>query len=118
MSICVLIADPDTAVLNRYREALRREGVEVLTAASASECMERLDDRSPDAYVLDPELPCCGLDDALSFLSRLLGDEVPVILVSREPEADAEIFPVWRCYAKPLSPAALADVLRELPAAT
>ena len=54
--IRVVIADPDESLLALYRESLR-EGFEVVTTSSASECVARMRERVPDVLLLELQLP-------------------------------------------------------------
>jgi two-component system nitrogen regulation response regulator GlnG len=62
MSI-LLVIDDEESVRYSFRRVFEGEGVEVVTAASAAEGLDRLTERSPDVVVLDLQLPDgSGLD--------------------------------------------------------
>ena len=64
----ILIADPDRFLLASYSRHLRERGVNVSTAATGLECIERLRDAVPDVLVLDPALPWGGGDGVLAVV--------------------------------------------------
>lgn len=79
MSVRVLIADPDEYLLGFYRQPLEQHGLEVVTAATALECIERLRDSAPDVLVMDPALPWGWGDGVLAMMHE--DANVPLIPV-------------------------------------
>ena len=80
----LLIAEPDTWLLETYRDFFAREGFRVSTASTGPRCLETLKQTPPDALILEPELPC-GLGQTILQLireSRAIG-EVPVVVLTR-----------------------------------
>jgi DNA-binding response OmpR family regulator len=112
----LLIAEPDTWLLETYRDFFVREGFSVSTASTGPHCLETLKQTPPDALVLEPELPC-GLGQTILQLireSRVVG-EVPVVVLTRhngpKPLVPTE-FPVVAYHVKPHSMAELANTIR------
>jgi DNA-binding response OmpR family regulator len=114
----VLIADPDTALADHYREALEGEEFWVETAANGLECIALLRTFRFDVLVLEPELPWGWGDGVLA----LMGEDdslarVAVVAVGLCPEAcrlrawEDRIATYQR---KPLPAARLADIVRDL----
>lgn len=63
----VLIADPDEGLLAAYREDFSEE-FELTTATSGVECVERLQEQTPNLLVLEPQLPWGGGDGVLAMM--------------------------------------------------
>jgi DNA-binding response OmpR family regulator len=100
-----LIVDGDRDLLDIMTYALRREGYDVVAAASGPQALERLRADHPDVVVVDLKLP--GLD-GFEVCRRIRRDsEVPVIAVSGGRD-EADIVRVLRLgaddyLAKPFS---------------
>ena len=79
----ILLADPDAVLREYYCENLERSGFDVLTAATALECVCRLRDCRPDALVLEPLIPWGWGDGILAVMHQ---DQrippVPVIVLT------------------------------------
>jgi len=77
----VLVVDDDPAVSNALTRALRLEGYEVSTAADGTRALEEIAIRSPDAVVLDIQLPKV---DGLEVCRRMraAGDDTPVLMLT------------------------------------
>ena len=100
-----LIVDGDRDLLDIMTYALRREGYEVVAAASGPQALERLSADRPDIVVVDLKLP--GLDGFEVCRRIRLDSEVPVIAVSGVRD-EADIVRVLRLgaddyVAKPFS---------------
>ena len=79
-----LIVDGDPDLLDIMTYALRREGYEVVAAATGPQALERLRDDRPDIVVLDLKLPRL---DGFEVCRRIRADsDVPIIMVSSSPE--------------------------------
>jgi carbon storage regulator CsrA len=79
MSVRVLIADPDEYLLDTYRRDLGRLGLDVVTAASGVECVEKLRECMPDVLVLEPSIPWGGGDGVLAVMYE--ESDVPLVPV-------------------------------------
>lgn len=77
----VMIVDDEPAIVAAVRERLERDGLAVLTAASAEQALALLDEGPPDLLLLDVGLP--GID-GFELLRRLRarGLDTPVILLT------------------------------------
>jgi two-component system response regulator MprA len=84
----ILVVDDEPAVREAIERALRLEGYEVALAADGHEALERIDQRPPDAVVLDLLMPRV---DGLELCRRMRhqGDRTPVLmLTARDALAD------------------------------
>ncbi len=68
MSIRVLIAEPDEALLQAFHDYLSEEGFELNTATTGNECAEKLADFAPDVLVLEHDLPDGWSDRLLELM--------------------------------------------------
>ena len=77
----ILVVDDDPAVSGSLDRALRLEGYEVETASDGTEALRSLAVASPDAVVLDLQLPDV---DGLEVCRRLraVGDATPVLMLT------------------------------------
>jgi two-component system, OmpR family, response regulator MprA len=84
----ILVVDDEPAVREAIERALRLEGYEVALAADGHEALARIDQRPPDAVVLDLLMPRV---DGLELCRRMRGggDRTPVLmLTARDAVAD------------------------------
>ena len=63
----ILVVDDEHLIRWSLEQSLRKQGYEVLTAASGEEALKLIQDDSPDLVLLDIQLP--GMD-GLEVLSR------------------------------------------------
>jgi len=77
----IMVVEDEKNLRTLYREDLEADGHTVVTAASAEECLERLDDEAPDLVILDIRMP--GMD-GIEAMGRILQHHprLPVILNS------------------------------------
>ena len=75
----VLVVEDEEALRVLYKEELKGEGYEVLTAKNGKEAIQQLEKGKPDLVVLDIVMPVM---DGIEALGRILGKnrEIPVIL--------------------------------------
>jgi DNA-binding response OmpR family regulator len=113
----VVIAVPNPALLNAYRESLALEGFEVATARDGLECVRRLREFLPDLLVLSTALPWGGGDGVLAVMSeepRL--QHVPVIVMAsgQDPGGPPRLwdFPIAEYHSHPLQSKLLARRVR------
>ncbi|MDA1053898.1 MAG: response regulator [Planctomycetota bacterium] len=109
----VLIADPDEQLRQRYCDFLRRDGLEVATAANGLECAAQLRRFRPDVLVLEPGLPWGQGDGVLALMHEEA--DVPlaaVIVLTATHDVDALCrvfeFPLDDFARIPLEPSQLA----------
>ena len=84
----ILVVDDESAVREAIERALRLDGYEVAVAGDGREALETLEERAPDAVVLDVLMPRI---DGLELCRRLRGrgDRTPVLmLTARDAVAD------------------------------
>jgi two-component system response regulator MprA len=84
----ILVVDDESAVREAVERALRLDGYEVAVAGDGREALETLEERAPDALVLDVLMPRI---DGLELCRRLRGrgDRTPVLmLTARDAVAD------------------------------
>ena len=77
----ILVVDDDEGVTQIFARFLQREGYEVCTALSAEAGLQAVEDRRPDAMILDLRMP---LIDGVEFLRRLRAHDThtPVVVVT------------------------------------
>jgi two-component system response regulator MprA len=84
----ILVVDDESAVREAIERALRLDGYDVAVAGDGREALEALEERAPDAVVLDVLMPRI---DGLELCRRLRGrgDRTPVLmLTARDAVAD------------------------------
>ena len=85
----VLAVDDDPAILRTLTINLRARGYDVETAADGRSALQIVDERMPDAVILDLGLPDI---DGLTVLKRLRGfTQVPVVVLSARHESDDKV---------------------------
>jgi two-component system, OmpR family, response regulator MprA len=86
----ILVVDDDLAVCRSIDRALRLEGYEVETVASGGEALEAVASRSPDALVLDLQLPDL---DGLQVCRRIreAGDDTPILMLTARHGIDDRV---------------------------
>ena len=85
----VLAVDDDPAILRTLTINLRARGYDVETAADGRSALQVVDERMPDAVILDLGLPDI---DGLTVLKRLRGfTQVPVVVLSARHESDDKV---------------------------
>jgi DNA-binding response OmpR family regulator len=110
----VLIAAPDPLLLAAYRVFLAPEGVEVVTAATRSECLAALQGTRPDLLILDAQLLNETTGDAPELFGQTGEPAIPLLILTADPEAWTwrEVPPVdYGLLIKPVGPAALAGLI-------
>jgi two-component system response regulator MprA len=86
----ILVVDDDLAVCRSIDRALRLEGYEVLTVATGGEALEAVANSSPDALVLDLQLPDI---DGLQVCQRIRdsGDDTPILMLTARHGIDDRV---------------------------
>jgi two-component system response regulator MprA len=86
----ILVVDDDLAVCRSIDRALRLEGYEVDTVASGGEALEAVASNSPDALVLDLQLPDI---DGLAVCRRIreAGDDIPILMLTARHGIDDRV---------------------------
>jgi len=84
----VLVVDDDPSVRDSLRRSLEFNGYEVSTADNGEQALETLDTRTPDAVILDVNMPVMDGLEACRRL-RAAGHDLPVLmLTAREDVRD------------------------------
>jgi two-component system response regulator MprA len=77
----VLVVDDDRAVRDAVGRALKQEGYEVESAGNGDQALQQMEERPPDAVVLDVLMPPPnGLQVARSL--RQAGDRTPILMLT------------------------------------
>ena len=86
----ILVVDDDLAVCRSIDRALRLEGYEVVTVATGHEALEAVAQNSPDALVLDLQLPDL---DGLQVCRRIreAGDDTPILMLTARHGIDDRV---------------------------
>ncbi|WP_338872768.1 response regulator [Myxococcus stipitatus] len=112
-SVLVVTADAELSAL--LRELLSQEGYRVVRASSLAESAKLLEDLSPDAVVLDTQMPDGqALEWVRSLRERPRTHELPVVTLSgRSPGGEGVGAAVWVDWiSQPLEEARLLSALR------
>lgn len=88
MSERILVVDDEPSILHLVRDLLTDEGYEVETADSGEQALE-LQIR-PRLVVLDWMLPGLLGDSVATALRQKHGDDLPIVLVTADGQADAK----------------------------
>ncbi|MFC4603448.1 response regulator transcription factor [Rhodococcus kronopolitis] len=86
----VLVVDDDRDVLLSLRRGLSLSGFEILTAANGAEALSAVADRSPDAIVLDMNMPVLDGASVVTAL-RAMGNDIPICVLSARSSVDDRI---------------------------
>ncbi len=109
----VLVVDDDPAVLRLLQLALGTDGFRTCTAVDGEQALERLESCSPDAIVLDIEMPV--MDGPTFFrIMRARGCTTPVLVLSARGATAARNVGADSYLSKPFNPSELTRKLRAL----
>jgi two-component system, cell cycle response regulator DivK len=84
----IVLADDDVTVLSLVRATLLNYGMDVRAASNGIEALDKLREQTPDAAILDVNMP--GMD-GFELLSRIRAEKMPVrviLLTARQQESD------------------------------
>ena len=86
----ILVVDDDLAVCRSIDRALRLEGYDVATVATGHEALDAVAQNSPDALVLDLQLPDL---DGLQVCRRIreAGDDTPILMLTARHGIDDRV---------------------------
>jgi CheY-like chemotaxis protein len=75
----ILVVDDEEGLRLLYKEVLKEEGYEVLTARNGREAIQQLEVEKPDLIILDIVMPVM---DGMEALGRIVGKDrkIPIIL--------------------------------------
>ncbi len=89
-SATVLVADDDRAIRNALDRALRTSGYRVILTGNGAEALMLIEEREPDACILDIGMPgMSGLDVTRTL--RAHANEVPILVLTARSEVGARI---------------------------
>lgn len=122
MTLRVLVVDDEPAIRHAVGRLLRREGWEVVTAATAGEALAALETAPAQAVLLDYHLPgMSGAELGGEIVARWPALAGRLVFVSGDPELTVDAFPPAvrgaRLMPKPFDLLELAAAVRELLAA-
>jgi DNA-binding response OmpR family regulator len=106
----VLVVEDDPAVRAYLVAVLEHAGYRVIAAGSGEEGLELVGKQPPKLAVLDIGLP--GMD-GFAVADRLSSREVPVIMVTGDPDKARARDPSARVMAKPVAPDELERAVQE-----
>ena len=118
----VLVVDDDRGMLECLRARIEDARFDVVTAAGGREALEALAERTPDAVILDANMPGMnGLSVCEAIRSVEASADVPVIFLSGAEapsleyvERCAQVVGATRFLRKPCDPRVLLDLLETL----
>ncbi|MCA9668348.1 MAG: SpoIIE family protein phosphatase [Myxococcales bacterium] len=86
----VLVVDDDILLVAMARSHLSAAGYSVADAQLGAEALDRLDERTPDAILLDIDLPdACGIDLLQRFKRRPELESVPVLMLTGKDDRES-----------------------------
>jgi len=113
----ILLVDDDEALVNTYRDILRREGYHVEAAFTGKEALDKVKHQRFDLVILDIVLPDIRGDMVASAIRRD-DDSVGLIFITGYPSfqdcIDALDIGIHEILLKPIAPRELLEATREL----
>ena len=86
----ILVVDDDSSIRESLERGLRLSGYEVTTSADATEALQSITDHSPDAIVLDVNMPgLSGIE--LCRRIRSAGLDMPICILSAQGDVDDRV---------------------------
>lgn len=75
----ILVVDDEQHIRLLYKQELSEDGYEVILAENGKECLQKLDEETPDVVVLDVRMPVM---DGIETLGKIINKkkDIPVIL--------------------------------------
>ncbi|GAA4489218.1 two-component system response regulator PrrA [Rhodococcus olei] len=89
-SATVLVVDDDEDVLSSLRRGLQLSGFTILTASDGAQALSVVTDRSPDAVVLDMNMPVLDGASVVTAL-RAMGNDIPICVLSARSSVDDRV---------------------------
>jgi DNA-binding response OmpR family regulator len=99
----VLIVEDNSDVRRLYAIGLNQRGFEVKLAANGAEAVERIMVEKPDVVLLDWLMPLMDGSEVLTRIGTNRSREMPVIVISGQPEPDERDPRIHRWLTKPVS---------------
>jgi len=99
----VLIVEDNSDVRRLYAIGLNQRGFEVKLAANGAEAVERIIVEKPDIVLLDWLMPLMDGNEVLTRIGVQQSREMPVIVISGQPEPDERDPRIFSWLTKPVS---------------
>jgi DNA-binding response OmpR family regulator len=99
----VLIVEDNSDVRRLYAIGLNQRGFEVKLAANGAEAVERIMVEKPDVVLLDWLMPLMDGNEVLTRIGAHRRREMPVIVISGQPEPDERDPRIFSWLTKPVS---------------
>jgi DNA-binding response OmpR family regulator len=99
----VLIVEDNSDVRRLYAIGLNQRGFEVKLAANGAEAVERIMVEKPDVVLLDWLMPLMDGSEVLTRIGANNNREMPVIVISGQPEPDERDPRIHSWLTKPVS---------------
>lgn len=114
----LLIVDDDPTLVNLLKETLQAEGHSVDTAYDGNSALEKISQQSPDALVVDVNMPgISGLEVTKTLRSQPATRHLPILLLTGEAAKDVisiDNDPRLSCLEKPVDLDTLTARLRQI----
>ena len=81
----IMVVEDDKALLLLYKEELKAEGYEILSAGNGREAIQKLEEEKPDLIILDIVMPVMDGMEALGRIVRKYR-KIPIIFHTSYPE--------------------------------
>jgi two-component system, cell cycle sensor histidine kinase and response regulator CckA len=103
----LLIADANPHLQQEYEQSCLSHGIQLESCRSGVECLEKLATTTPDALIVDLDLPWGGGDGVVACLHAETSDRPhPLVFATGSHPAEAVArrigIPVQHCFAKPI----------------
>jgi DNA-binding NtrC family response regulator len=112
----VLVAEPDSELLETYARYFHYQGFDISTARTLEACLEQMSARPPDVVMTELDFPDGAADESFATAIDLAGPEGPpiVVVTRRSPERASSRLAcrVHGYFVKPFPMSRLVEVLR------
>lgn len=91
----VLIIDDDEENSQLHAEALKSDGMEVVTLSDPMQTLDKISEFNPELILLDMHMPqCSGLDVALIIRQNSQHNEIPIVFLSAEQDVSLHMLSI------------------------
>lgn len=87
----ILVVDDDLPILTLMRNLLREFGFDPVVAGNGSQALAAAREQAPDLVLLDIHMPEMSGGDVIRALRRDHSEQLPILILSGEPMAPAEV---------------------------
>jgi DNA-binding response OmpR family regulator len=87
----ILVVDDDLPILTLMRNLLREFGFEAVVAGTGQQALAAAREQTPDLVLLDIHMPGMSGSEVIEALRRDHAEQVPILILSGEPMAPAEV---------------------------